>query len=92
MVSNWLEQIGYGMIASGVESTVPGMMVSVSVAPSVIHVEGKFDSFVLYSLSGHKVLESSENNISTSSLPPGAYVAQINANVQSVSKKIIVIK
>lgn len=92
MVSNWLEQIGYGMIASGVESTVPGMMVSVSVAPSVIHVEGKFDSFVLYSLSGHKVLESSKNKISTSSLLPGAYVAQINVNAQSVLKKIIVIK
>ena len=92
LISDWLERIDYNGITSGVESVVSDMLVNMSVTSGTIHVDGEFDSLALYDLSGHKMLESSDNTIGTSALMAGIYVARITANSQSVSKKIIITK
>ena len=92
MVSNWLEQIDYSGIASGVKSVSSDMQVNINVTANAIHVDGEFDSLALYDISGHKMLESSDNTIGTSALTSGIYIARIGANLQSVSKKIVINK
>ncbi|WP_455638119.1 flavodoxin [Parabacteroides sp.] len=91
MISDWLDQIDYNGIASGVESITADKAVRMSVTANAIHVDGAFDLFELYNLSGHKMLESSDNTIGISALTPGIYIARINNN-KSVSEKIIITK
>lgn len=90
MIQNWLKQIDYNGIASGVVPATADAGAKVSVASDAIRIDGEFDSFALYDLSGCKILESSSRTISTSLLAEGTYVARIAANSQSVSKKIVV--
>lgn len=90
MISSWLEQINYNGISSGIESIAPDNTVDINITRDAIRIDGDFQSLALYNMSGNKVLESSENGISTSSLTPGVYVAKLNANTRSVSKKIII--
>ena len=89
MISEWLERIGYNSLA-GVESPVSeGSGTRITVDGARIVVDGDFDSLALYDMSGTRVLESSDRNISTSTLKPGIYIASINANTGSVSRKIV---
>lgn len=90
MLADWLTQINYNGIASRIESAVSDTKPNISVNPDSIHVNGEFESLALYNLSGHKMLESSNNTIATSALTSGVYVAKINANDKSVSKKVII--
>lgn len=90
MLADWLEQINYNVISSGIESVSSGNAVDINITRDAIRVDGDFQSLALYNMSGNKVLESSENSISTSSLTPGVYVARLNADPRSVSKKIII--
>ena len=90
MIQNWLEQIDYKGITSGVASVKADAGAKVSVASDAIRIDGEFDSFALYDLSGRKILESSSRTISTSSLAEGTYVARIAANSQLVSKKVVI--
>ena len=92
MIQKWLEQINYSGIASDIEPVVANKSVRINVTPDAIHVEGEFDTLALYNLSGQKILESSSRTIDTSSIIAGTYVAQIYADSQSVSKKIIIHK
>lgn len=90
MLADWLEQINYNVISSGIESVYSGNAVDINITRDAIRVDGDFQSLALYNMSGNKVLESSENSISTSSLTPDVYVARLNADARSVSKKIII--
>ena len=90
MLADWLEQINYNVISSGIESVYSGNAVDINITRDAIRVDGDFQSLALYNMSGNKVLESSENSISTSSLTSGVYVARLNADARSVSKKIII--
>ncbi len=92
MISDWLDQINYSELVGGVESITSGKTVRMGVTANAIHVDGTFDLFELYNLSGHKMLESSDNTIDISALTPGIYVARINTGTQSVSEKIIITK
>ena len=92
MIQKWLEQINYSGIASDIEPVVANKSVRINVTPDAIHVEGEFDTLALYNLSGQKILESSSRTIDTSSIIAGTYVAQVFADSQSVSKKIIIHK
>ena len=87
MLADWLEQINYHVISSGIESVSSGNAVDINITRDAIRVDGDFQSLALYNMSGNKVLESSENSISTSLLIPGVYVARLNADARSVSKK-----
>lgn len=90
MISSWLEQIDYNEISSGIESVASDNAVTINVTSGAIRVDGDFQSLVLYNMYGSKVLESSGNSISTSSLAPGVYVARLNFDARSVSKKLVV--
>ena len=90
MLADWLEQINYHVISSGIESVSSDNAVDINITLDAIRVDGDFQSLALYNMSGNRVLESSERIISTTSFTPGVYVAKLNANTRSVSKKIII--
>ena len=90
LISNWLKQIDYSGISSGIDPIPSGDAMNINITPGTIHINSYFESLALYSLSGCKVLESTENDISTSSLAPGVYIARLNADSQSMSKKIVI--
>lgn len=92
MISSWLEEINYSVISSGIESVASENAVDINITRDTIRVDGDFQSLALYNMAGAKVLESSENSISTSSLTSGVYVARLNADALSVSKKIAISK
>lgn len=90
--ANWLDQINYAGLASGLKSVSSHPSVMVSVATDVIHVSGSFTSLSLFTADGKKVLESAQSSISTASLMPGMYLAQVEANNQTTTQKILVKK
>lgn len=90
MISDWLEQIDYSGMIGGIGSVASDNTVDINVASGEIRVDGDFDSLALYNMSGIKVLESSEKSIGISSVARGVYVARLNANARSTSKKIVI--
>lgn len=59
MLADWLEQINYHVISSGIESVSSGNAVDINITRDEIRVDGDFQSLTLYNMSGNKVLESS---------------------------------
>lgn len=88
MVSNWLTQIDYENLTSGIDNIPSDIKPTFDIFPGMMRVTGEFNSLAIYSLSGVKILESSDNEISTSTLSPGIYVAALNANGKTHSTKV----
>ena len=89
LISHWMELIDYDKLTSTVESTIKeGTKINVS--SNTIYITGKFENFALYTLSGSKVLESSQNKVGTSVLASGIYLAQISSDGQTFSRKITI--
>lgn len=92
MIANWLEQIDYADLTSGMGATIASEPTNIRIAADALFVDGDFNSLAIYSISGQKMLESTQRTVSISSLAPGVYVAQISANSQSAAKKFIFAK
>lgn len=90
MIENWLTQIDYNNITSGIVSVTSDNGLGFHFASGTINIDGDFDSLALYNLSGNKVLESSASIVNTSALVPGIYVARISAGSSTISKKITI--
>lgn len=88
-ISRWLEQIGYDSLTGSIREsmTLPG--IDINVVTDKIIVNGDFDTFTLYSLSGFKILESTERTVATSVLAPGIYLAYITSGTGCISRRII---
>ncbi|MCM1313489.1 MAG: T9SS type A sorting domain-containing protein [Bacteroides sp.] len=54
----------------------------------ILSVNGDFSILLLYNLSGNKVIETSESQVSASILTPGIYIAQACNGNRSVTRKI----
>lgn len=90
MLSDWLKQIDYSTIASGISSVVSEQQPNIRITEGAIYIDGAFNSLALYNIAGSKMLETSHDIINTSTLASGVYVARINTNAKSESKKIII--
>ena len=92
MISDWLTEIDYAGIASMIEYVITDNAADIDILSGTIRIDGDFQSLALYNLSGRKVLESSDNLISTTPLAPGLYVARLNDGYRSNSRKIFISK
>ena len=90
--ADWLNQIDYAGISSGVKTLSAQTLIKASTTAAAIYVDGPFSSLSLFTTDGKKVLESAHSPISTTALAPGMYVAQIDANNQKLTQKILVTK
>lgn len=92
LIADWLKRIDYNSLASDIKAVGPASEASVNirVEPGNIRLNGEFDTLALYTPSGSKVLESSENSIDTSRLTTGVYVARILAGPSSSARKVFI--
>lgn len=88
MIANWLTAIDYENLTSGIENVTSDIKPTIDIVPGMMRVTGEFSTLAIYNLSGAKILESSDNEISTSTLLPGIYVAALNANGKIISNKV----
>lgn len=90
LIANWLEQIDYNNLTSAIESATIEEGTKINVSSNTIYIDGKFEKFALYTLSGSKVLESSQSKVGTSALASGIYLAQVSSDGHTVSRKIMI--
>lgn len=88
MIANWLTAIDYENLTSGIENITADIKPTIDIVPGMMRVTGEFSTLAIYNLSGAKIQESSDNEIPTSTLSPGIYVAALNANGKIISNKV----
>jgi len=54
----------------------------------VIGVNGDFKTLTLYNISGSKVMETTESQISTAAFAPGTYITQVSNGKHLQTRKI----
>ena len=90
MISDWLNEINYSELTSGIDQVGDIQHVNLSIVGDKLVVDGEFDSLSLYSLTGKKVLESSDKVVATGSLSRGLYIARVDNDTKSASKKVVI--
>ena len=88
MVSSWLENIHYNDLTTAVTSITANNEFEIVTSNGMIGVNGDFNTLALYNLSGSKVMETTESQVSTAILAPGIYIAQANNGKHSLTRKI----
>lgn len=88
LISTWLSDIHYNDLTSSVSSISADNEFDIVAENGLLSVKGVFNTLSLYNLSGNKVIETAENQINTSVLIPGIYIAQASNGTRSVTRKI----
>lgn len=88
MISSWLADIHYNDLTTAINSITTDNKLGIVYSGGVIDVNGDFEIFTLYSLSGNKVKETTENSINTADIAPGIYIAQASNEKHSQTCKI----
>ncbi len=88
LIADWLNDIHYNSITSSVTSIQDNVNFELISTEGMLNVNGDFEKLSIYNLSGDKIIETSNNQVNTSSLTPGIYVAQISSDIYAVTKKI----
>ena len=88
LISGWLEDIHYNELTSATESAMSDNDFEIITTHDEINAVGDFDTLTLYDVSGNKVIETSGNQVSTSALTTGIYIAQAKSGTRSLTRKI----
>ena len=88
MISSWLENIHYNDLTTAVTSITANNEFEIVTSNGMIGVNGDFNTLALYNLSGRKVMETTESQVSTAILAPGIYIVQANNGKHSLTRKI----
>lgn len=91
LLSDWLKNIDYAALTDAVSDITANDETQVISTPGSLRVAGHFERLTLYDLSGAKVLDSAEDNISTTALASGIYILRIdNSHGNPLLRKILV--
>lgn len=90
LISTWLTDIHYYDLTSVVTSLTDDNEFDIVTENGLLSVSGDFSTISLYNLSGNKVIETADNQVSTSALTPGIYIAQATGGNRSITRKISV--
>lgn len=88
LITTWLNDIHYNDLTSGVISITADNEFEIVAENGHLSVKGDFNTLSLYNLFGSKVMETAANQVSTSTLTPGIYIAQASNGNRSVTRKI----
>ena len=88
MILSWLENIHYNDLTTAVASITANNEFEIVTSNGMIGVNGDFNTLALYNLSGRKVIETTESQVSTAILAPGIYIAHANNGKHSLTRKI----
>lgn len=88
LITTWLNDIHYNDITSAVISITTDNEFEIVAENGHLSVNGDFNTLSLYNLSGNKLMETADNQVSTSALTPGIYIAQASNGNRSITRKI----
>lgn len=75
LITTWLNDIHYNDITSAVISITTDNEFEIVAENGHLSVKGDFNTLSLYNLSGNKLMETADHQVSTSALTPGIYSA-----------------
>lgn len=76
LTANWLNEIDYKNITSGIDLTMGANESLVKISTTGVYVSGHFDALAIFDAAGQKVLETSKAS-TPYPFPSGCYVAQL---------------
>ncbi len=88
LITTWLNDIHYNDITSAVISITTDNEFEIVAENGHLSVKGDFNTLLLYNLSGNKLIETADHQVSTSALTPGIYIAQASNGNRSITRKI----
>lgn len=88
LITTWLNDIHYNDITSAVISITTDNEFEIVAENGHLSVKGDFNTLLLYNLSGNKLMETADHQVSTSALTPGIYIAQASNGNRSITRKI----
>ncbi len=88
LISEWLEDIHYNDLGSAVTSITTDHEFEIVAENGQLTVNGEFHTLSLYSLSGNKIMNTTDKHVSTSALAPGIYIALASNGHRTVMSKI----
>lgn len=88
LITTWLNDIHYNDITSAVISITTDNEFEIVAENGHLSVKGDFNTLSLYNLSGNKLMEIADHQVSTSALTPGIYIAQASNGNRSITRKI----
>lgn len=89
LITAWLSDIHYSELASDV-TVITDNGVEIVAADGQLSVKGDFHTISLYNMYGEKLIETADNQLSTSALVSGIYIAYAVNGARSVIRKISV--
>ncbi|MCM1109434.1 MAG: T9SS type A sorting domain-containing protein [Clostridium sp.] len=89
-IAAWLNKIHYNNLTSAVVSISADNDFEIVAENGMLSVNGESQTLSLYHLSGNKMVETTDKQLSTNALSPGIYIAQASNGNRSVTHKISV--
>ncbi len=91
LIAEWLEDIDYNNVTSAISIMADNEDMRLVSTSEGFRVSGDFKTLSLFSLSGRKIMETSDGFVNTAALFPGAYIARINnGKGECINRKLIV--
>lgn len=88
LITAWLNDIHYSDLASVTISTTQGNEIEIVAENGKLSVNGDCNTLTLYNMTGHKVMQTADNQVCISSLAPGIYIAQAGRGNRSATRKV----
>lgn len=88
LITTWLSDIHYNDLTSAVISITADNEFEIVAENGHLSVKGDFNTLSLYNLSGNKLMETADHQVSTSALTSGIYIAQACNGNRSITRKI----
>lgn len=90
MLTEWLNELNYKALTTGIDAISEEGKLEFTFRDGEINLEGDFDNLSLFSLSGQKLLETSEREINISNLTSGIYLARIAGSNGFQTQKVMI--
>ena len=88
LVSNWLTNIDYANLSTGITAWNDDSSIQIIFTSDAIQIIGYFNSWSLYDIMGNRVSETTNATLNTNGLSSGTYIARINSDNQLVTRKL----
>jgi len=88
LISTWLNDIHYKDLSSVIALITADSDFEIVASNGILYASGDFNALSFYDLSGNKLIETSDNQVSTAIFTSGIYIAQATNGSRSVTRKI----
>lgn len=89
LIADWLEEIDYENVTSGITDTETATA-GLTYNAGKLSIDGDFDYVSIFSVNGNKILQTTTNVIDTENIPNGIYVAKLTTDNKSTTHKLYI--